>query len=533
MARSPLFRQVQQALARAMSDPLPRVSSRAADRSVAAHDPDALSRRRFLGRAGASAAALLAAPPLARAGKPRTRPRIAIVGAGLAGLDCADRLEEKGYAATIYEASPTLGGRCSSIRGVFPGQTAEAGGEFIDTGHKTMIALARRFDLVRDDITKKVGDAAYHFFGQNHHEEAVVDEFRAVVSRFQDDARQLSNAPSAFDHNDADIALDNTDLATYFASRTAGFPLVEAVLNEAYSAEYGLATSQQSALNFLLFMRLNKRSRFEPFGISDERYHLRDGNDGIINGLAGALQGPILTNMPLLALRRNAADEFELFFAGLAIPARADAVVLAIPFTTLRHVALDPSLDLPSAQQSAIQTIGYGTNAKTMVGFDARVWDTVHGSSGTSYADLPDVQTTWETNASRAGPTAILTDYASSERGRLLDQRDLQLQVDAFLTDLDIIFPGTRATATIVDGAFRAVRAHWPSDPRVLGSYTCYLPGQFTTIEGWTGLASGPLKFAGEHSDSFYSYQGYMEGACLSGLRAADEILADIKAGRL
>jgi monoamine oxidase len=35
----------------------------------------------------------------------------------------------------------------------------------------------------------------------------------------------------------------------------------------------------------------------------------------------------------------------------------------------------------------------------------------------------------------------------------------------------------------------------------------------------------------GEHTDSFYSWQGYMEGACLSGLRTAGEVLADIKAG--
>jgi monoamine oxidase len=43
------------------------------------------------------------------------------------------------------------------------------------------------------------------------------------------------------------------------------------------------------------------------------------------------------------------------------------------------------------------------------------------------------------------------------------------------------------------------------------------------------GQAAGPLKFAGEHADSFYSWQGFMEGACLSGIRAANEVLADVK----
>ena len=54
-------------------------------------------------------------------------------------------------------------------------------------------------------------------------------------------------------------------------------------------------------------------------------------------------------------------------------------------------------------------------------------------------------------------------------------------------------------------------------------------PGQFTGIEGLSGEAVGTLKFAGEHADWFYSWQGYMEGACLAGVRAANEVLLDIK----
>jgi monoamine oxidase len=37
----------------------------------------------------------------------------------------------------------------------------------------------------------------------------------------------------------------------------------------------------------------------------------------------------------------------------------------------------------------------------------------------------------------------------------------------------------------------------------------------------------GNLYFGGEMTDSFYSWQGFMEGGALSGLRAAAEILRD------
>src|SRR5262249_39917009 len=158
--------------------------------------------------------------------------------------------------------------------------------------------------------------------------------------------------------------------------------------------------------------------------------------DGIVSGLTAALRSPIFPGMKLVAIRRNAVGEFELTFTDLPDLVRADAVVLAVPFTTLRQIALDPSLGLPPEKLNAIQTLGYGNNSKTMIGFNGRIWNTVYGSSGAAYSDLTEVQNTWQTNPSRAGATAILTDYASGLRGQTLNDRDLQVQVGAFLTDL-------------------------------------------------------------------------------------------------
>ena len=61
------------------------------------------------------------------------------------------------------------------------------------------------------------------------------------------------------------------------------------------------------------------------------------------------------------------------------------------------------------------------------------------------------------------------------------------------------------------------------------GSYTCYKPGQFTTMAGLEGLSVGNLFFAGEHANSFYEWQGFMEGAALSGIAAAQSILTTAK----
>jgi monoamine oxidase len=50
-------------------------------------------------------------------------------------------------------------------------------------------------------------------------------------------------------------------------------------------------------------------------------------------------------------------------------------------------------------------------------------------------------------------------------------------------------------------------------------------------MEGWLGEPAGNLAFAGEHTDSFHNFQGFMEGGAASGIRAAEYFLNRIKKG--
>ena len=46
------------------------------------------------------------------------------------------------------------------------------------------------------------------------------------------------------------------------------------------------------------------------------------------------------------------------------------------------------------------------------------------------------------------------------------------------------------------------------------------------------GMPVGNLYFAGEHANSFYDWQGFMEGAAISGIDAAEAILKVSKRNR-
>src|SRR5262245_54714933 len=148
MARTPLLRTLRTAfrearLARANGIPihaLRDVRAATADRAASR----GVSRRAFLATAGAATAAAMV--PRFSFGAPQ--PTIVVVGAGVAGLNCALELADAGIRSTVYEASGRIGGRMFTNATYFDQrQVTEWCGELIDTDHATIRGLAKRFNL--------------------------------------------------------------------------------------------------------------------------------------------------------------------------------------------------------------------------------------------------------------------------------------------------------------------------------------------------------------------------------------------------
>jgi monoamine oxidase len=471
---------------------------------------------------------------------PETVQEVGIVGAGMAGVHCAYLLKQAGVRAVVYDAQNRIGGRMFTDRTTFAqpdGQHCELGGELIDTAHTTIQSLCQLLGIDLYDYTTDapgLNHIVARIGGQTLTISDILAGFGPIATAINNAVNTLTNsnnAPSYKDHNGGD-AIDAMSIHQWFDSVGASGP-VRTLLEVAYNIEFGLETSQQSAWNFLWQISPADPANFQIFGASDERFHTKTGNDAIPNKLAALLDASqIQLGHQLVAVSVRPDGRIVLTFGKGSGTTTAvfDHVVLALPFSILRSVDLS-GVTMPAVKTKAIQTLGYGTNAKLMVGFASRVWRTpptaadggtsYPASDGSAYSDLAHFQNTWETSRLQPGTSGILTDYTGGNLGVAIGSGTPESQRDAFLTDFEVLFPGATAASN-----GKVSRMHWPTFPWTKGSYASYLVGQWTGISGAEIERVGNIHFAGEHTST--AFQGFMEGAAETGAMAAAEILADL-----
>ncbi|MCU7827198.1 flavin monoamine oxidase family protein [Kitasatospora sp. DSM 101779] len=530
-------------------------------RDEARAEPDGVSRRALLGRAAALGIGLTGAAALSGGAKAHAAPvttpkvvgspRIAIIGAGISGLNAALTLADKGVAATVYEANPTrIGGRMYS--GGSPsgpglwnqGQVSEWGGELVDTGHHAIKNLCQRFGLGLTDVAADLPPGAegiFHFNGHYYPKDQVDNDFKQIWQSIKSDIQAGGSAPTWNSHNAASVALDNLSIRDWINSRVpGGFGSdLGALLDCAYAVEYGADTTTQSSYAMLVMLSWQSSpGNLSIWGGSDERWHITGGNDQVPRAIAAALPtGTVQMGHTLQAVVKNADGSQTLTFAldgGGTETVVADHTILAVPLPILQsHVDLSKA-GLDQMMKGVLAHMRMGACTKLNMQFTNRnswsgtgVWPGV--SNGECFADLP-YQQAWDVTRGQAGSNGILVQYGGGSLARGLTPpsafttastaytRNL---VDNYLGQIDSIWPGTKAAWN-----GKATLSAWHLNPYSYGAYSYWPVGYLTTYAGYEGTAQGNLHFAGEHTS--YDFQGYMNGGAVEGARAANEVLAAI-----
>ena len=509
---------------------LRRAASTAAqsNRRDTSTDDSAVSRREFIRTISTATAGLTLPASLFATKQGTTGARVVVVGAGLAGLTCAFRLKQSGIIANVYEANTRLGGRCWTRRDDFDqGQIAEHGGELIDQGHTAIRHLAQELRLPLDNLLAAEPNGSTIFLYFDGVAYSYRDAVRDLKKIWQPLHRDLIEAgyPTLYNNYTARGAqLDQMSITDWINQTVPGgldSPLGQ-LLEVAYTIEYGAECDVQSALNLVYLLGYNSPGQFTVFGQSNEKYHVRGGNDQIVTQLASLLGSQITTGQTLVALRRNPDGTYTLTFqiTDQFTDVTADHVVLALPFSILKN-----SVDLTQAGFSelkmiAIQELAIGSNSKLNVQFNSRSWAALR-CNGETYSDRG-YQATWDVTRAQAGAAGILVDYTGGQIADSFATGTPEEHAEEFLAQIEPVLPGLSSQWN-----GRATVDWWAGNPYSLGSYSYWQVGQYTRFAGIEREPEQGVHFCGEHTS--IDAQGYLEGAVETGERAADEIISALR----
>ncbi|MCC6526321.1 MAG: FAD-dependent oxidoreductase [Polyangiaceae bacterium] len=485
-------------------------------------------------------------------------PRIAIVGAGIAGLSAALTLRDKGVAATVYDMfTHRVGGRMVTERGSEPtgcnschvapgtapsmswsdGQVTDIYGELIDSGHTTIHALAQRFGLALTDAlaAQPVGSTETWYFNGGYYTQADADtDFAAIYDALMADA-DAAGWPVTFDTvTPAGRVLDDLSIYDWIESRVPGghTSRLGRLLDAAYCMEYGAETTDQSSLN-LISMLSGSSATLSVLGESDEQYRLAGGIDQLPRAIGDHLGiGDVVKlGFEFQALRMEADGSYTLSFDtdGGTEEVRADYVVLAIPFGALRTRDFSAA-GFDALKEQAIMEQGQGRNCKLQLQFTARLWNQAGAwgiGNGSSYSDTG-YQLSWDPTRGQAGTSGILVGYNGGDAAGATalahpygnsGDPDVVADAQAFLAQIEPVFPGLTA---LWNGKCAETKAH--IDRRFNCSYSYYRVGQTQDICGYEREPQGNVFFCGEHTS--IENLGFMEGAASEGIAAGEAVLA-------
>lgn len=445
-------------------------------------------------------------------------PKVVVVGAGLAGLTTAYRLQQQGMDVDIYEARGRVGGRI--LTAYVDGHLTELGGQSITDGGEAenMLQLIKEFGL--DLVENNVNLNHFYFTG---------DQLLST--------NQLLNSQHFAPENlktklDAAVKISQSMQDLLKEILEEGTPLYKAVAVRLAAYE-GAPVDKLSSfyVHTLYHILLGGISAVhQGSGEEDSQLSLvtiQGGNALLTEKMAQALGGKIHLNQPLIEVAKNEEGSFSLTFQkGKKI--KADILVLALPCSVYNKIAFAAGV-VPADRLEAISSIQYGANAKMVIPFSESpaeriivVNDQLGGFF--SHHNLLTLYCTGE--ASVFSHKTISNVYKSA---RPMVELGFGKACPPFL-----------APVCAKDEAFVSyegpVGYSWPNDPYVKGSYSYIAPGQeallntLTKEQGESVKAlfapiSKRLYFAGEHTSILMDVPGTMEAACESGERVARMIL--------
>ncbi|OAA60290.1 flavin-containing amine oxidase [Niveomyces insectorum RCEF 264] len=460
---------------------------------------------------------------------------VAIIGAGLSGLQAALDVHKAGRSFLILEARDRVGGKTLTVARPDGRGNQELGPAWINDSNQSRVwAYVHRFGLtpvtqnIQGTVACEDADGSRHSFPYGGLPE-FGESAKANIAMIRDKIEAMSHDPATF-QQPRRSELDSQSLEQFVRASGGGERAVQTVRLWSHGM-FGQEPWEISALGFLEVARggcgiANIRSD----GQHGAQYlRLKEGTSAISRGLVGLLPaGAVRLNAPVAAVVKTKGTGgpgscyYTLTAPGGTV--RAKKVIVGVPGTTYKNIHFDPPL--PPVQSVYTTSTRYGLYVKFLLLFSTPFWR-AKGACGLAQSFRGPVSIVRDTSNDDEGNFA-LTCFISAAPGRrwyALNTQDRETAVlaqmsrlfETPLADVQAAFVGSLTSPWMED---RWAGCGCPFSMPPPGALSATSDGQLAT-EGFEGLVFVGTEFT-DH------WRGYMEGALESGERGATKALAGL-----
>jgi monoamine oxidase len=426
-----------------------------------------------------------------------------VIGAGAAGLNAARILHKAGRKVLVLEARSRIGGRIQTLQQASGGEPIELGAEFVHgLPPETQALIDQRTELMERD-----GEYLIARGGPPQAEADYFEKLRSVLDRL-------------------DPHLTNDMSFLEFTEKLKPSPSAESVaMATQYVEGYHAADARQVSAQVLAQIETESQEENAVAGA----FFMREGNHILVDRLAASIQSARQTilleqRVEKIEWRPGHVSVHAIDLQGQTRIFHARTAIITIPVGVLQAaqgelgaVRFEP--ELPRHKQDAIHKLGMGRAIRVTFQFQEPFWETLPNLP--QWAMLFDVSLharlrTWWPRGN------LLTGWIGGPKAEGWGDLAAQDLRELGVASISRIFgvPREKVDSLLLD----AFSHDWTADPFSRGVYNFVKVGGLNAQQLLARAEGATLFFAGEATHPG-GYSGTVNGALISGARAAQEIL--------
>lgn len=420
------------------------------------------------------------------------KPKVIIIGAGFAGLAAAYTLKERGIDFLILESRGRINGRVFSHK-MTDKLTIELGAEWVGDSHKTVQKFCNEFNLElfnNQFDTRLIYQGKYYDKGQWDYSA----DWTRKYERLLKDYAYFSEADKR--------TLDQYDWWRYLVNNGCdGRDLdIKELLD---STDFGESCRHVSA-----YGALDEYATSSPKNEMDQK--IKGGNAMLGKALADDIgRDKILLKHTVERIVQDKGKPVTVYCDN-GKTFIADKIICTAPTFALQKIRWEPGLS--SAHLMAINELQYARINKNPLLFSDRFW------KDESFDLVTDTSTHYFYHATKSQKDrqGVLISYTIGDKAAVAGTQNATYRTDMMQQSLSPYFGDVRKKLVGQDNYY------WGDDAYSRGAYAIFKPGQWFRVQAALRMPHYDTLFAGEHLAE--SWQGFMEGALLTGIEAAGNI---------